>query len=325
MNNITSIKQQAADNFAAQFPILVQRGIDEPTWNALCNTIYPGANPDSVVMAIDYCKARGLDILLKPVHLVPMQVTDARSKEKVWRDVPMPGIGMYRIQADRSGNYAGADEPVFGPDVTEEFQDPYNQSAKIKVTYPQWCKYTVYKMVNGQRVAFHALERWKENYATQSGKTECPNAMWRKRPYAQLAKCTEAQALRKAWPEIGSEPTAEEMEGKEIIINEIPGNQPQQTSPAKSRTLDAIRSQSTESVTLEHEQMAEPAQADHANAYADHCAAIEGSSDTAEWQQAYTTAWTWANETGDQNIIAGIKQIAGERKKQLSAGNGAQQ
>ncbi|MGS3141531.1 phage recombination protein Bet [Aeromonas sanarellii] len=325
MSNITSIKQQAADNFAAQYPILVQRGIDEPTWNALCNTIYPGANPDSVVMAIDYCKARGLDILLKPVHLVPMQVTDARSKEKVWRDVPMPGIGMYRIQADRSGNYAGADEPVFGPDVTEEFQDPYNQSAKIKVTYPQWCKYTVYKMVNGQRVAFHALERWKENYATQSGKTECPNAMWRKRPYAQLAKCTEAQALRKAWPEIGSEPTAEEMEGKEIIINEIPGSQQSQASPAKSRTLDAIRGQSTELVTLEHEQVSEPAQADHANAYADHCAAIEGAGDTAEWQQAYTEAWAWANETGDQNIIAGIKQIAGERKKQLSAGHSAQQ
>lgn len=325
MSNITSIKQQAADNFAAQYPILVQRGIDEPTWNALCNTIYPGANPDSVVMAIDYCKARGLDILLKPVHLVPMQVTDARSKEKVWRDVPMPGIGMYRIQADRSGNYAGADEPVFGPDVTEELQDPYNQSAKIKVTYPQWCKYTVYKMVNGQRVAFHALERWKENYATQSGKTECPNAMWRKRPYAQLAKCTEAQALRKAWPEIGSEPTAEEMEGKEIIINEIPGSQQSQASPAKSRTLDAIRGQSTELVTLEHEQVSEPAQADHANAYADHCAAIEGADDTAEWQQAYTEAWAWANETGDQNIIAGIKQIAGERKKQLSAGHSAQQ
>ena len=50
-----------------------------------------------------------------------------------------------------------------------------------------------------------------------------------------------------------------------------------------------------------------------------------GACDTTEWQQAYTTAWTWANETGDQNIIAGIKQIAGERKKQLSAGNGAQQ
>ncbi|MFB0774274.1 hypothetical protein ACPCT8_07295 [Aeromonas media] len=102
----------------------------------------------------------------------------------------------------------------------------------------------------------------------------------------------------------------------------------EEVQPEKSRTLDAMRGQSAEPVTLEHERVAEPdqpAQADHANAYADHCAAIEGSCDTAEWQQAYTTAWTWANETGDQNIIAGIKQIAGERKKQLSTGHSAQQ
>ena len=103
--------------------------------------------------------------------------------------------------------------------------------------------------------------------------------------------------------------------------------QPEKPIPKQggSRTLDAIRGQSIESVTMEHEQMAEPAQADHANAYADHCAAIEGACDTTEWQQAYTTAWTWANETGDQNIIAGIKQIAGERKKQLSTGHSTQQ
>ncbi|MGY3853425.1 phage recombination protein Bet [Aeromonas aquatilis] len=319
MSNLATIKQQAAENFAGQFPILAQRGIDEPTWNALCNTIYPGANPDSVVMAIDYCKARGLDILLKPVHLVPMQVTDARTKEKVWRDVPMPGIGMYRIQADRSGNYAGADEPVFGPDVVEEFQDPYNTQNKITFTYPQWCKYTVYKMIDGQRVAFHALERWKENYATQSSKSECPNSMWRKRPYAQLAKCTEAQALRKAWPEIGSEPTAEEMEGKEIFINEIPGSQVQQPK-ATNRTLAAMKGSVEQPITIEAEAQqpldtSEPV--DHANAYADHCAAIEAASDTVEWQQAYTSAWAWASETGDQAIADGIKQVAGERKAQL--------
>jgi hypothetical protein len=45
--------------------------------------------------------------------------------------------------------------------------------------------------------------------------------MWFKRSYGQLAKCTEAQALRKAFPEFGAQPTADEMEGK--TLNEISG------------------------------------------------------------------------------------------------------
>ena len=98
-----------------------------------------------------------------------------------------------------------------------------------------------------------------------------------------------------------------------------------------SAVLDRIKSARQTAPTEQQESPAvidaepQPVEIDHANAYADHCAAIEGSCDTAEWQQAYTTAWTWANETGDQNIIAGIKQIAGERKKQLSTGHSAQQ
>jgi hypothetical protein len=38
--------------------------------------------------------------------------------------------------------------------------------------------------------------------------------MWFKRPYGQISKCAEAQALRKAFPELGSQATADEMEGK---------------------------------------------------------------------------------------------------------------
>ncbi|OJT46830.1 phage recombination protein Bet [Serratia plymuthica] len=194
---------------------VVAMGIDEPTWNALKNSIYPGARDDSVVMAVSYCRARNLDPLMKPVHLVPMSVKDAQTGKNEWRDVVMPGIGLYRIQADRSGSYAGANEPEFGDDITKTLNG-------VEITFPAWCKYTVCKsMPDGKIVEFSAKEYWMENYATAGRDNSAPNAMWKKRPYGQLAKCAEAQALRKAWPEIGQQPTAEEMEGKSLDIGDI--------------------------------------------------------------------------------------------------------
>lgn len=199
---------------------LVARGIDESTWNALCSTIYPGAKPDSIVMAIDYCHARQLDIMLKPVHLVPMSIKDGQTGNYSYRDVPMPGVGLYRIQAERTGNYVGADAPEFGPMIEREFQGKNNKTVTCR--FPEWCKYTVYKLArNNQIVAYSALEYWEENYATAGKDSEAPNAMWLKRPRGQLAKCSEAQALRRGWPEIGQEATAEEMEGKHRFEKEL--------------------------------------------------------------------------------------------------------
>jgi len=199
---------------------LVSRGINRACWSALCNTLYPSSKHESIILAWEYCEARGLDIMMKPVHLVGMNVKNPQTGVKEWRDVVMPGVGLYRIQADRSKTYAGADEPEFGPIITVEFQDTYNQSKTITVSYPEYCKYTVYKLVGDRIVAFSAKEYWLENYATQKAGSTCPNAMWQKRPHGQLGKCAEAQALRKAWPEIGQEPTAEEMEGKEFFVGE---------------------------------------------------------------------------------------------------------
>lgn len=217
---------------------LAEKGIDVATWSALKNSIYPGAKDESVMMALDYCRARQLDPLLKPVHLVPMSVKDSRTGKSEWRDVVMPGIGLYRIQADRSGDYAGAREPEFGPDTTQTLSG-------VEVTFPQWCKYTVYKrMPSGEIVEFSAKEYWIENYATGGRDTTEPNAMWKKRPYGQLAKCAEAQALRKAWPEIGQQPTAEEMEGKSLdvdIRDVTPRSTTEALPPAASEeTLQAI-------------------------------------------------------------------------------------
>lgn len=171
----------------------------------LQSSLYPGADPASIKMVLGYCKAAGLDPMQKPVHIVPMW----DSKAKRMRDVIMPGVGSYRVQAARNG-CAGVGEPEFGPDVTEEI-------GGVKITYPAWCRVTAKRRLpSGEMAEFTAKELWRENYATAGKDSVAPNAMWKKRPYGQLAKCAEAQVLRKAFPEIGSEPTADEMAGKAL-------------------------------------------------------------------------------------------------------------
>lgn len=184
----------------------------------LRSSLYPGANPASIKLVLGYCKAAGLDPMQKPVHIVPMW--DGKAGEM--RDVVMPGIGLYRTQAARSGNYAGVTEPEYGPDVTEAI-------GGMTITYPAWCRVTVKRRMDDGTVAeFTANERWRENYAVKGGKEKsiAPNAMWAKRPYGQIAKCAEAQALRKAFPEIGSQPVAEEMEGKTMTVDADPVHPP---------------------------------------------------------------------------------------------------
>ena len=182
--------------------------VDHELIRVLKSSLYPGAADESIKLVLGYCRASGLDPMQKPVHIVPMW----DSKAGQMRDVVMPGIGLYRTQAARSGEYAGITEPEFGPDVTELV-------GGVETTYPQWCRVTVKrKLPDGTIAEFTAVERWKENYAVKGGKEKsvAPNAMWSKRPYGQIAKCAQAQALRMAFPEVGSSPTADEMEGKAL-------------------------------------------------------------------------------------------------------------
>lgn len=182
--------------------------IDPDLYLTMKNSLYPGAKDESISLVISYCKAAKLDPMLKPVHIVPMSVKDSKSGKYEWRDIIMPGVNLYRILASRSG-CAGISEPEFGEDVSIVLD-------KKSITYPKWCKVTVRKIINGETFEFSAKEFWLENYATAGKDTNAPNAMWSKRPYGQLAKCAQAQALRTAFPEICSLPTAEEMEGKNI-------------------------------------------------------------------------------------------------------------
>lgn len=207
----------------------VQRKIDPAVWNTLKMSFYPKASDESIAAVIDYCVAAGLDPMQKPVHIVPMWDKDLGQ----YREVVMPGITLYRIQASRTGKCAGVSEPEFGPDVTEKIGND-------EVTYPAWCKVTVRKsLATGVIGDFTAVERWKENYAQKKNSDKTPNSMWSKRPYAQLAKCAEAQAFRKAFPELAVGHTAEEMEGKVLDSGHTVDMLPQET-------VDTIRAALTD-------------------------------------------------------------------------------
>lgn len=182
---------------------LKRRNINGQTWKVLQETIFPKASDASILMAIDYCKVRNLDILKKPVHIVP--IWDKEQKRYI--DTVWQGISELRTTAMRTGQYAGCDETEFGKDITQRVGD-------VEITFPEYAQVTVYRMIAGQRVPFSGGKvRWLETVATT--KDGSPNSMWKQRPYGQIEKCAEAAALRKAFPEeLGNEYAAEEMGNK---------------------------------------------------------------------------------------------------------------
>lgn len=177
-------------------PLIEERfGIDQASWRALTEAIFPAAqSTDSVVLALSYCRARKLDPFKRVVHIVP--IYDRVKKRMV--DTVWPGIGELRTTAFRTKLYAGRDATKFGPDVTREWKA--EGGGKIVLTFPEWAQVTVYRMIGDRRVAFDGPQvYWLETYA--EGKNNVPNSMWQKRTRGQLDKCAEAAALRAAFPE----------------------------------------------------------------------------------------------------------------------------
>jgi len=198
---------------------VARRGILEAQWMTLCNSLYPGANPKSVLMVWDYCSSRNLDPMKKPVHIVPMEIKVG--DEYQWRDVVMPGIYEYRITAHRTGDYLGHEEPVYGP-----------EKEAFGVSAPEWCQFTVFRWNHNARakVPFTVKVFFAEVVATRKDRQthkEAANKRWARAPIQMLTKCAEAAALREAFPEeIGGEPTMEEMEGRTIDVTATAPTEP---------------------------------------------------------------------------------------------------
>lgn len=123
-------------------------------------------------------KSRGLDPVMSQIHAVKRR--DGESSEK--RLTIQVAIDGYRLIAERTGAYAGKDKTVFIYD-------------KDNKTYPKTAEVTVYKIVQGQRVAFTETANWSEYFPGDR-----MGFMWKKMPETMLGKCAEAKALRSAFP-----------------------------------------------------------------------------------------------------------------------------
>jgi phage recombination protein Bet len=194
----------------AYHPAIQERfGVDLAGWRALIDAVWPAAKTaDAVVLALSYCKARQLDPFKRPVHIVPVWSEEqARMVEGVW-----PGIGELRTTAFRTGLYAGRDPTEYGPEITRKLGD-------MEITFPEWAQTTVYRIArNGDAKPYPGPRvYWLETYATAKRNVLTPNRMWARRPHGQLDKCSEAAALRAAFPEeIGDQSTNDEMAGQVI-------------------------------------------------------------------------------------------------------------
>lgn len=194
-------------------------GVNQSTWRTLTDAIFPSAKSTSaIILALGYCKARELDPFKRPVNIVPMW----DSKKKEYRETVWPSIHELRTTAHRTREYAGRDATKEGPKTEATFTGKvkdYSAGGRLvdktaTVRFPEWMEVTVYRVTHGLRCAYTARVYWLEAYGKHAG-SDLPNDMWQRRSRGQLDKCTEAAALRMAFPEeLGGEYSAEEMEGQ---------------------------------------------------------------------------------------------------------------
>lgn len=167
-------------------------------------TIAEGATDDELALFLHYADRSGLDPLRRQVYCI------VRGQGERRRATFQTSIDGYRSIAARTKVYAGNDDYVYDEGISE-----YAHIVSGRGEHPETATARVWKIVEGERVAFTATARWSE-YIPPRGQ----DLQWQKMPYLMLGKCAESLALRKAFPEeLGGMYTDDEMQqaGQDII------------------------------------------------------------------------------------------------------------
>jgi phage recombination protein Bet len=185
-------------------------------------TVAKGTTDAQLKLFLYTAQRTGLDPLTRQIHCVMRNNKKFDQNTKTWTEESVmtiqTGIDGYRTIAERSGSLAGIDDAIYDSEESEN---------------PKKATVTVYRIINGIRCPFTATARWLE-YAQIYEKDEYIDnrktgkkitvlgPMWKKMPYLMLAKCAEALALRKAFPnDLTGLYTNEEMAQADNVIQHV--------------------------------------------------------------------------------------------------------
>lgn len=166
---------------------LVKLSFSQEQIDLIKSQIAPKATNDELKLFIHQAKRTGLDPLARQIYAIHRKVK--QGNEYVDKMTIQTSIDGFRVIAERSGDYAGQDEPFF--------EDVLADDGKVK---DKKCKVTVYRFRGDTRYpAAVGVAYWSEY--VQTDREGRPSGMWAKMPRTMLAKVAEALALRKAYPQ----------------------------------------------------------------------------------------------------------------------------
>lgn len=200
-----------------------QSGVDKLTFTEeqrelIKKTICRGATDDEFALFLYVCQRTGRDPFRRQIYAVKRY--DSNLQQEVMA-IQM-GIDHFRITAEESRQYAGQVGPYWcgrdGQWVEVWTNDEPPFAAKVGVKRKDWAE------------PMWGLARYAAYVQTK--RDGSPNQFWKRMPDFMLAKCAEAQAIRKAFPEVlGGIYIPEEMvdEPREVEVEPPTGAPPPKT------------------------------------------------------------------------------------------------